>query len=298
MFTNSTLCDKIFMVSIMTKKVAVINDLSGFGKCSLVTSISILSVMGVQACPVPTAVLTNQTGYKNYYSYDFSKHLHNYIEIWKANGIEFDGIYSGYVANEMQIDFISQFISELGSSNTKIIVDPVMGDNGSIYSSYNRQTCNKIRSLVNLADIITPNLTELCLLSDCDYSSLIGIEDDDVFFEKLTDLAHSALRHSTQQIIVTGISRGEYVCNGLFSGNESFFEKQRLFNDSFSGTGDIFASIICGAVLNEMDIKLALKVATDFIQTAIADTVSENKQYDRNDGINFEKYLYSLGNIN
>lgn len=276
----------------MTKKVAVINDLSGFGKCSLITSISILSVMGIQACPIPTAILTNQTGYENYYSYDFSKHLHNYIDIWKAHSVEFDGIYSGYVANKQQIDFISEFISVFAKSNTKIIVDPVMGDDGKIYSSYNKETCNKIKTLVKKADVITPNLTELCLLADCDFDNLVKRSDENDYLDRIAQLAKSVLSHSDQQIVVTGINRKDYIYNGIFSKDESHFERVKSFGDSFSGTGDIFASIICSAIIKELNIKKALKIATEFIEKSIIDTVS--KKYDRNDGVNFEKYLYTL----
>ena len=109
----------------MIKKAAVINDLSGFGKCSLTATIAVLSVMGVQPCPMPTAVLTNQTGYKNHYCIDLTDELCHYKEMWSLNNESFDGIYSGYIADKKQVDIIFDFINTFRKSSTIVLVDPV-----------------------------------------------------------------------------------------------------------------------------------------------------------------------------
>ncbi|MCD8026617.1 MAG: pyridoxamine kinase [Clostridiales bacterium] len=276
----------------MIKKAAVINDLSGFGKCSLTASIAILSVMGVQPCPMPTAVLTNQTGYKKFFSLDFTDYLHNYSEMWRENGENFDGIYSGYVADKRQIDIISDFIAQFKKSYTRVLVDPVMGDNGSLYSAYTAETCDKIKNLVKKADLITPNLTELCLLTDTGYEELVSKSDSDRYLDMISEIARKAVSHSNQTVIVTGIKKGGCIYNEVVSSSGVHCTKSLQYGSGFSGTGDIFASIICASVINGDDISLAAERATGFIETAIQDTVKE--PYNKNDGINFEKFLYTL----
>ncbi len=308
----------------MIKKAAVINDLSGFGKCSLAASIAILSVMGVQPCALPTAVLSNQTGYKNYYSYDFSKHMHNFADIWEQNKAEFDGIYSGYVANASQIDFISDFISRFKKPHTKVLIDPVMGDDGKRYAAYNDETCQKMCELIKKADIITPNLTELCIIANQDYEELTRKSNDNNYLGIIAELALKTAEKIGAKVIVTGIKmqdeavnhsckhndnnnvclpehfktvpltvpKEQYIYSGVFSSNNCYFTRSKQLGGSFSGTGDIFSSIVFASVLNDIDVKTAVNNAAKFIEKAVADTIKSD--YDRNDGINFEKYLYTL----
>ncbi len=276
----------------MIKKAAVINDLSGFGKCSLTAAIAVLSVMGVQPCPAPTAVLTNQTGFKDYYSYDFSDKLKFYIDMWKKNNAEFDGIYSGYIAHECQVDFIEEFIENFKKSATKIIVDPVMADNGKMYDAYTHNTCMKMKELTKKADIITPNLTELCIIVDEDYNSVVENSESDSYFEYIEKIAQKAIAHDTMQVAVTGIKKDGYLYNGFFEKGNSFFAKSHQYGASFSGTGDIFASIICGSVLNGRDTKTAVEIATKFLEEAIEYTVKS--PYEGIHGIDFEKFLHKL----
>lgn len=276
----------------MTKSAAVINDLSGFGKCSLTAAIAVLSVMGIQPCPLPTAILTNQTGYENHYCYDFSEHMPFYTGMWLKNNARFDGIYSGYIAGERQVDFIKDFIKTFRKTDTKIIVDPVMGDNGQLYPAYNKTTCDKIKELAKTADIITPNLTELCILAGEDFNSVIEKSDSDFFFEHIEKVARNAIFHDDMKIAVTGIKNDSYIYNGVFEkGNAQFF-RSKEYGSSFSGTGDIFSSIICGSILNDITLSAAVENATEFIEAVIKETIKE--PYEKNHGIDFEKYLYKL----
>lgn len=278
----------------MIKKAAVINDLSGFGKCSLTASIAVLSVMGVQPCPMPTAVLTNQTGYKNHYCIDLTDELSHYKEMWSLNNESFDGIYSGYIADKRQVDIIFDFINTFRKSNTVVLVDPVMGDNGRLYSAYNDESCKKICGLARSADIITPNLTELCILTDTDFDKLNSHCESDDFLDRISEVAKGAISHSEQKIVVTGINKGGCLYNGVFSKQDCDFIKAECHGGSFSGTGDIFASIVFASVVNGESLVSSVKKAVSFIEKATADTAKE--PYDRNDGINFEKFLYQLHN--
>lgn len=276
----------------MIKKATVINDLSGFGKCSLTATIAVLSVMGVQPCPMPTAVLTNQTGYKNHYCIDLTDELCHYKEMWSLNNESFDGIYSGYIADKRQVDIIFDFISTFRKSNTVVLVDPVMGDNGRLYSAFSNETCKKVCSLARSADIITPNLTELCILTDTDFEKLNSHCESDDFLNRISDVAKGAFSHSEQKIVVTGIKKGKCLYNGVFTKQDCSFVKAECHGGSFSGTGDIFASIVFASVVNGESLVSAVKKAVSFIEKATADTAKE--PYDRNDGINFEKFLYQL----
>ena len=278
----------------MIKKAAVINDLSGFGKCSLTASIAVLSVMGVQPCPMPTAVLTNQTGYKNHYCIDLTDELSHYKEMWSLNNESFDGIYSGYIADKRQVDIIFDFINTFRKSNTVVLVDPVMGDNDRLYSAYNDESCKKICGLARSADIITPNLTELCILTDTDFDKLNSHCESDDFLDRISEVAKGAISHSEQKIVVTGINKGGCLYNGVFSKQDCDFIKAECHGGSFSGTGDIFASIVFASVVNGESLVSSVKKAVSFIEKATADTAKE--PYDRNDGINFEKFLYQLHN--
>lgn len=280
----------------MIKKTAVINDLSGLGKCSLAAAIAVLSVMGVQPCAMPTAILSNQTGYKKYYSYDFTRHMPCFADIWEQSGVSFDGIYSGYVANAEQLDIISDFIDRFKTPDTVVLVDTVLGDNGRMYDACGADTCRKMRGLAKKADIITPNLTELCILTETDYAELTSHSGGSDYIERIADIAQNAAKKLCPNVIVTGISDGEFVKNGVFTRDSACIETAQKYGDSFSGTGDIFASIIFGYAVKGKDIKTAVKTATRFIETAVADTVKSD--YDRNDGVNFEKYLYTLGGNN
>lgn len=115
------------------KRVAAIHDLSGFGRASLTAIIPILSSMGVQVCPLPTAILSNHTGGFDTFSFvDFTDHMQDYIDHWKELKIDFDCIYSGFLGSERQIEIVSGFIDDFGTKDNMVVIDPVLGDNGNL----------------------------------------------------------------------------------------------------------------------------------------------------------------------
>ena len=276
----------------MAKKVAVINDLSGFGKCSLTAAIPVLSVMGIQPCPMPTAILTNQSGFKEYQSIDFTKNMYGYIDHWRANNAEFDGIYSGYITNAEQINIISNFIDTFRKNNTAVVVDPVMADNGKIYKAYSLEMCNKMRDLITKADYITPNLTELCLLTDNNYNEVVSL-DSSLIFAKIEDMAMTLVKKNNQTVIVTGVVINGEIYNCIFERGNADFVKSYLFNGSFSGTGDLFASVFTGGIINGKSVKDSVGKATYFLEKVILDTISE-PDFDSKHGVEFEKSLNLL----
>ena len=144
------------------KKIAVINDMSGYGRCSLTVAIPILSAMGTQCCPVPTAILSNHTEFPVYFFDDYTDKMRDYIGKWKELGLEFDAISSGFLGSAEQIAIVLDFVESFGNDHTRIIIDPVMGDHGKLYATYTEEMCEEMKQLVSYADIVTPNMTEAC----------------------------------------------------------------------------------------------------------------------------------------
>ncbi|MCH5190997.1 MAG: pyridoxamine kinase [Oscillospiraceae bacterium] len=277
------------------KKIAVINDLSGFGRCSLTAALPVISAMGHEACPLPTAVLSNQTGYDSFFCDDFTDNMESFKKEWKKLTTSFDGIFTGFIANERQIGFILDFIDGFSASNTLTLVDPVAGDGGSLYASYDKAMCEKICSLVKKADIITPNLTELCILSGGDYTALRKMDTQELL-KAIHELSSSLTGKKLKTVITTGvpITRGEkeYLASCvLWDGGFNTVTAPKI-GGSFSGTGDLFASVIISAALSGVDPLSAVIKAMDFISKSIESTVAH--PYDRNDGIDFQKFLKIL----
>lgn len=277
----------------MTKKAVLINDLSGLGKCSLTAAIPVLSVMGVQPCPVPTAILTNQTGFESFYCNDCTDKLDYYIVEWKKIGFFPDGIYTGFLSDENQVDKILDFISEFSFANPFIMVDPVMGDNGKPYSLFTENLALKMKKLVSKANIITPNLTELCILCDYNYENLINkIEREDYLLIVENICKDMFNKYEIDYLVVTGIDYKENIYNLALSKKQSFYTKSKKVGESYSGTGDLLASVVFAGMLKGEKLENTLKKAVLFIEKSISDTVGLN--ISRNEGIEFEKNLGML----
>lgn len=290
----------------MTKKIAVINDLSGFGRCSLTAAISVLSAMGVQACPLPTAILTAQTGYPSYYCDNYTDRMDYFRTEWEKMGQHFDGIYTGFVADESQIHQIFRFIDTFREPDTFLLVDPVMGDDGRPYPVYTPTLLEQMRRLTARADIITPNLTELCLLTDTSYQSVMahhpahktaGPGSPHALIQAIRELGQAFCRKGPRHVIVTGIqftdTDGTKHMGNLLVGreNSSLFSFPYI-GGSYSGTGDLFASCIAAGMARGDSLPATIQKAGKFLELALADSVKE--QVPRNDGVNFERYLTLL----
>ncbi|MCR5516057.1 MAG: pyridoxamine kinase [Lachnospira sp.] len=283
------------------KKVAVINDLSGFGKCSLSVALPIISVLSVQCVPLATAVFTSQTGFEDYSYTDLTDMIEEYIKNWKLNNASFDGIYSGYITDHKQAILVKRFIEEFRKEDTFLLIDPVLGDNGETYKMFTNDLLNIHKELTRQANIITPNLTEACLLADIPVGDILKCNKDR---DSLIELASSAATIlsknalTNQEVIITGISVREgdsyYVYNLVLSEGEINLSKTPMIDKSFSGTGDIFASIITALKLNGLMTFKAVEIAQDFIAEAINDTPNDA---DTRDGVYFEKELANLASV-
>lgn len=185
------------------KKIAVINDLSGFGRCSIAVALPLISHLGVQCCPLPTAIFSNHTGFNSFYFDDYTHSMGPYMAEWEKLGLEFEGILTGFLGSEQQIGLVEQFIETFSTERTTVIMDPVMGDNGRPYATYTPELCQEMKRLVRHADILTPNLTEACILTDTPYQ---------VWFSEgqLLDMARRLCDQGPEKVVVTA-SLGERI---------------------------------------------------------------------------------------
>lgn len=284
------------------KKIVVLNDLSGMGKCSLTAAIPVISVMGIQACPLPTAVLSAQTGFPSYYCDDYTDRMDAIMEEWKKMDFYPDGIYTGFLADARQADKAVEFIEQFAKEDTKILIDPVMGDNGEEYPIYTEALCEKMRFLVRRATVITPNLTEALLL-------LYGARRAHVLWKELSLMDEERLLKFTEstgkelskefdtEVVITGIDlparenhqeMGNLICK---DGVQTWVSTVKE-GGSYSGTGDLFASVLSAGMVKGMDTVDSVRKAVKFLSKGIHDAVLEGT--DRNEGICFERYLSEL----
>lgn len=263
------------------KRIATIQDFSCVGKCSLTVALPIISAAGIECCGIPTAVLSNHTGFPSFYSRDLTDDIPDICRQLNIHGITFDAISTGYIAGISQMGLIEEFIREFRSESTLVFVDPVMGDNGRLYSQITAQYAEKMRSLCARADIIAPNLTEACMLLGIDYEP----EPDGA---KLNDMLNGLLELGTGTAVITGIIRGGEIGCAAVDGSGFFEAYGELQNVFCSGTGDIFASVLLSAILRGKEFGRALEIAVGFTAEAARLTAADPE---RRYGVNFEQAL-------
>mgnify|MGYP002519842769 CR=1 FL=1 len=198
------------------KKIALINDVTGFGRCSAAVQLPIISQLGVQCCVLPTSILSNHTGFPSYSFQDFTPHMREHIAEWRKLGLQFRGICTGFLGSAEQIAIVSEFIEEFGGPRCTVLVDPVMGDEGKPYGTYTPEMCARMAELAAHADIITPNLTEACILAGRDYDASIGTPEALQLARELSEMGPS-------RVVVTGVEAANTVANVCFErGAEPF----------------------------------------------------------------------------
>lgn len=275
-----------------TPKVAAIHDLSGLGRCSLTVVLPVLSAMGVQCCPLPTAVLSAHTAFPASHSASFcdlTAEVAQSARHWKELDVRFDAVYSGFLGSEGQIGVLRDFISTFRRDNTIVLVDPVMGDNGKPYRTYTDQMCRLMGALAAEADIITPNLTEAALLLGEDPRAVPGTQGETEQWLKRLSL------DGRRSVVLTGVSftpgmvgAGCYDCHG----GRVRFAMARQEAGQFSGTGDLFASVTLGALLKGEALDDAAARAVEFVRRCVERTVAAGTPV--LDGVQFEPLLREL----
>lgn len=280
------------------KQVAVFNDISGFGNCSLAASLPVLSVLGVQCNPIPTMSLTSQGGYAVAYRKDLTEMLPLYTEAWSANKAEFAGIYSGYLTGPQQITYVFDFLSAFRKEHTFLLVDPVMGDNGHTYQIFSPELLDGMKKLSRQADLITPNLTEACLLADISPKDILSDMEPGERLKRVTEIT-SILRNLAdrpQDVVITGVvcpsENGNSVSNMACTEDGIHISSFPWFEKSYSGTGDLFASAMCGLRVNGYSTPQAMDITARFLHCSIADGAAINA--DKNNGVPFQRHLKEL----
>lgn len=268
------------------KRIALINDLSGFGRCSLTVSLPIISSMKMQGCVIPSVILSAHTAYKGVFKDDYTEKLPQYIDNWRSLKISFDSIYIGYLGSASQIPLMEQFIKDFKEPKTQIVVDPVMGDGGKLYMTFPEDLAKSLKKLVVLADIITPNLTEACYVLDIPY---VGDEPSEETIKKLlVDLNKMGPKH----VVITGIKTGTKLRNAIYEEGEFTFIDREKIGEERHGTGDIFSSVIVGEMARGKKLKEAVQRACFFVEKSIEYSMKLNVP--PKEGACFEEFLSEL----
>lgn len=275
----------------LVKRVAAIHDLSGFGRASLSSIVPVLSTMKVQVCPVPTAILSTHTGgFEDFSFVDLTDSMENYINHWQKIGLEFDCIYSGFLGSTRQIDIVSKFIDIFGNKHNLKVVDPVMADNGKLYTTMNTEMIVHMKRLIQKADIITPNFTEAAYLLNKPYTKEISID-------KIKEWAVELSNMGPEIVIITSVPEQAVTKNtsvvAYDKENKKFWKVSCLYIPAnFPGTGDVFTSVLVGSLLQGDSLPIALDRSVQFVTSAIR--ASYGFDYPRREGVLLERVLENL----
>ena len=263
------------------KRIITVQDFSCVGKCSLTVAIPLVSAFGIEACALPTALLSTHTAFKHWTFANLCNNIPDILTAWKNEDIKFDGFYSGYLGGldliEQSKDIIDNYIKKDGI----VLVDPAMGDNGKLYVGFDKEYAKATASLCAKADVITPNITEACFMLDVPYSDKYDVD-------YLNSLCDGLKKLGAKNVIITGVRKGNEV--GVYCSYEdgSIYEyfAEREVQD-FHGTGDIYSSVFYGALMNGCSLSACAKFACDFVKKCI--NVTLNEENHATYGVNFEQ---------
>ena len=275
----------------LVKKVAAIHDLSGYGRASLTTIIPILSNMKVQVCPVPTAILSTHTGgFEGYSFIDLTDYMQEHINHWKKLDLEFDCIYSGFLGSPKQIEIVADFIDFFGKKAKFTVVDPVMGDNGKLYSTMGNEMVVGMRKLIKNADIITPNFTEVIYLLGKEYKENITLDEVKEYLKELANMGPKiVIATSVPDEESNKLDRKTSVV-AYDRENDVFWRVScRYIPASYPGTGDAYTSVVIGSLLQGDSLPIAIERGVQFITQCIM--ASYGFKYPKKEGVLLEKML-------
>lgn len=265
-------------------RLCMINSMAGFGRISTFAALPVISTMQVQVCPVPTSILSNHMAFPTFSYQDFTPYMRDYIRAWKELNLSFDGLYCGFLGSVEQMTIVKEFLKDFRPPF--FLLDPVMGDHGRAYSTITSDHIAHMKELAAHADILTPNLTEACLLTDTPYQETGWTEQEiAILAEKLASLGPGRL-------VITGYQKEDCFVNYILDNHRLSSYAVPAAGRSRSGTGDLFASIISASALQHVDFSASVKKASDFIAACIRG--AEEMMLPILDGVPYEKYLYLL----
>lgn len=273
------------------KRIVTIQDISCVGRCSLTVALPIISALGIECAVIPTAVLSNHTAFGGFTFCDLTEQIYPIVDQWQREGLTFDAVYTGYLGSFEQIRIVSHVIDLLKQTNPelRVIVDPAMADFGKLYTGFDEAFATEMTSLCSKADIILPNLTEA--------SYMLGIPypEDGCTLEQYRDILRRLSVLGCRTTILTGVSLHEGSIGAMsYDRDTDTFDvcENEHCKAQFHGTGDIFASVITGAVTRGMTLSEALTLAVDYTLACIRNTMADadHRWY----GVNFESVLGQL----
>ncbi len=270
-------------------RVCAVHDMSGYGKCSLTIALPLLSSAGIEVCPLPTSILSADTGVEGFTFMDLTPELPSYIDHWRSIGLKFDCVYSGFLGSAAQIEIVKGLMQEARAVDGKPalkVVDPVMGDNGKIIPVYDDELFKQMKQLVGVSDITTPNITEGCILTDTQYSG------NDINQAQTKDICKSIADLGAATIILTGVIRSSELINCVYE-NGSYSEYSvPVLPFEMHGTGDLFTSTLTAALIRGHSLSEGVKSASEFVREVMI--LSNGSPNERRRGIVFEPLLHTL----
>lgn len=268
------------------KKIAVINDFCGFGRCSLTVALPIISAMKIQCCPLPTSVFSNHTGFESFFFSDYTRHMEEYMEEWKKLDLRFNGILTGFLGAPKQVEIVKTFLEKFKEPHTMTVIDPVMGDYGMLYQTYSSRLASYMKQLVPYADIMTPNLTEACILTGKEYRG-------DMAKEELKEICEILCAMGPKKVVISGVERGEELENFVYEeGKEPVSILVRKVGPCRSGTGDVFSAMIAADAVNGVAFVPSVQHASEFISKVLKRAVELDLP--RTDGLCIEECLLEI----
>ena len=270
----------------MTRRIAVIQDLSCIGRCSLAVAMSVIPVLGVETAVIPTAILSNHTAFSNFTFVDFTKEAEDIIDHWKEQDFKFDAIYIGYLGSVDLIRMTERFIRTFRGENTFVILDPAFGDNGKLYTGFDMRYVQALKKLCAEADVILPNVTEACFLLGEEFS------EDTACSEMLMERTQQLLTGRLKNVLITSCRFNGHEISLACVGEKPFIYSHERLSLSLHGTGDLFASVFSGLVTRGWEIERAARLAADFTSDCIAYSMSlpDHRWY----GVDYEGMLPEL----
>jgi len=267
-------------------RAAVIQDISGLGRCSLAAALPVLAALGVQACPVPTAALTSQTGFRRVAQLDCAPLMEEFAPIWKELGIHLDGICTGFMGTPRQLGAAQALIDAFHPP--LLLIDPVLGDDGALYPCFDEAFLAAMRQFAAQADILTPNVTEACLLTDTDYAQFAAMNETSQ--RSMLEQICAALPAGITAI--TGWHCGSDVCTVLSVQGKLSIYKSPAVEGSYSGTGDLFAACLFGYLLRGVSPEKALPNIMAFLEACLRSAAADARP--KEEGVPFERHLGML----
>ncbi|MDR1085085.1 MAG: pyridoxamine kinase [Deltaproteobacteria bacterium] len=251
-------------------RVAAIHDLSGFGRCSLTVVIPVLSTMGFEVCPLPTAVLSAHTAIEGFKLFDLTSELPGFISHWKELSLKFDGIYSGFLGSARQAAMVSDFIDSFRTPDCLVVVDPVMADFGQLYASMPPEMVGEMSKLSAKAQVITPNITEAALMLGRPVPESLDETEVKDWLVALADLGPT-MPVITSLPLKSRLDRSTVAAYNREDGR--FWLAGRPFVPTqYHGTGDMYSSVLTGCLLQGDSLPVALDRSAQFVATAIRTT--------------------------